>query len=122
MNEFAEMLKEAFVGEEPFDPRPGREALQASIRKYDARMKTVRYMAIFAVSFMSIVCVYSFIWLLRAPDETSTRVLLIDAIVFGWALGGIGFSKMWFAMMHNDIGLRKELRRVQMMMLDKDSH
>ncbi len=37
MNEFAEMLKEAFVGEEPFDARPGREALQASIRKYDAR-------------------------------------------------------------------------------------
>ncbi len=122
MNEFAEMLKEAFVGEEPFDPRPGREALQASIRKYDARMKTVRYMAIFAVSFMSVVGVYCFIWLLRAPDETSTRLLLIDAIVFGWALGAVGFSKLWFAMMHNDIGLRKELKRVQMMMLDKDSH
>ncbi len=121
MNEFAQMLKEAFVGEEPFDPRPGREALQASIRKYDARMKTVRYMAIFAVSFMGVVGVYCFIWLLRAPDETSTRVLIIYALVFGWALGAVGFCKGWFAMMQNDIGLRKELRRIQMMMLEKDS-
>ena len=48
-------------------------------------------------------------------------MLLIDTIVFGWALGGIGFSKMWFAMMHNDIGLRKELRRVQMMMLAREN-
>ncbi len=61
MNEFAEMLKEAFVGEEPFDPRPGREAPQVSIRKYDARMKTVRYMAIFAVTFMGVVGIYCFI-------------------------------------------------------------
>ncbi len=120
MNEFAEMLKEAFVGEEPFDARPGREALQASIRKYDARMKTVRYMAIFAVTFMGVVGIYCFVWLLRAPDETSTRVLIIYALVFGWALGAVGFSKGWFAMMHNDIGLRKELRRMQMMMLEKD--
>ena len=121
MNEFAQMLKEAFVGEEPFDARPGREALQASIRKYDARMKTVRYMAIFAVTFMSVVFFYCFIWLLRAPDDTSTRVLIIYAVIVGWAMGAIGFSKGWFAMMHNDIGLRKELRRIQMMMLEKDS-
>ena len=77
MNEFAEMLKEAFVGEEPFDPRPGREAIQASIRKYDARMKTVRYMAIFAVTFMSVVCVYCFVWLLRAPDEMRVHARMI---------------------------------------------
>lgn len=120
MNEFAKMLKEAFVGEEPFDPRPGREALQASIRKYDARMKTVRYMAIFAVTVMGVVAVYCFVWLLRAPDDTSTRLLIIYALVFGWALGAVGFAKAWFAMMHNDIGLRKELRRVQMMMLAKE--
>ena len=39
----------------------------------------------------------------------------------GWAMGAVGFSKGWFAMMQNDIGLRKELRRIQMLMLEKDS-
>ncbi len=49
-------------------------------------------------------------------------MLIIYALVFGWALGAVGFSKGWFAMMQNDIGLRKELRRMQMMMLDKDGN
>lgn len=120
MSEFTEMIKEAFVGEEPFDARPGRDVLQASIRKLETRMRTVRFMTWFAVAFFSVVWIYCLVWLLRAPDTATTRQLVIYGVLMVWGFSGVGFGKFWFAMMHNDIGLRKEIKRTQLMMLERD--
>ena len=73
VNEFSEMLKEAFVGEEPFDPQPARAALQGSIDKFDRRMRTVRHMAWFGVTFMGAVMVFAAVMFFRAPETASAR-------------------------------------------------
>jgi len=118
MNEFAEIIKEAFVGEAPFDPHPGEEALLASIDKFDRRMRTVRAMAVFAVSFMSAVAALAVVMFLRAPGDGGAKALIGWAGLFLWSMAVIGFAKHWFATMHNDIGLRKELKRTQLMILE----
>jgi hypothetical protein len=118
MSEFAEILKEAFVGEAPFDPHPGEEVLRASIDKFDRRLRTVRFMTWFAVGFMGAAMALAVVMFLRAPPDASAKVLTAWAGLFLWAMAGIGFAKHWFAMMQNDIGLRKELKRTQLMILD----
>ena len=70
MNQFQEMLKEAFMGEEPFDASPGRAALEASIRKFEQRDRTLRYMIWFAVIFMSAVCGWA-AWSFFSSDDAS---------------------------------------------------
>ena len=116
MSEFSEMLKEAFVGEEPFDPQPGREALDASVKKFDRRMRTVQVMVWLAVTFMGVVCVWSAVAFFRARDDGGSALVLY-AVVFLWAQAGIGFLKMWLIVMQNHIRTMKELKRVQMMLL-----
>ncbi len=118
MSEFGDLIKEAFAGEEPFDPRPTRDALEMSIRKFDRRMRTVRWMTWLGVTFMGVVSILTIVGVLRAPADVSPRTLALYLMVFAIAFSAIGFMKFWLVMMQNDIGLRKELKRVQMMMLN----
>ena len=118
MNEFAEILKEAFVGEAPFDPHPGREVLEASITKFDRRMRTVRFMTGFALTFMGAATVLGAVMFLRAPADAGAKEVIGWAGLFLWGMAATGFLKHWFAMMQNDIGIRKELKRTQLMLLD----
>ena len=118
MTEFGEMIKEALLGEEPLEMHPAKETLERSVRKFEKRMRTVRFMAMFAVTFMSIVAVWVGVVFARAPEDTSTKTLLIYVAVFFWAFSVIGFGKMWFAMMQNDIGIRKEIKRMEVLLLE----
>jgi hypothetical protein len=118
MKEFGEMLKEAFVGEEPFDPSPGRALLEASIDKFDRRMRTVRYMSWFGVVFMGAVMFYAVYSFFDAPPEAETKKLILWASLFLWSNIGVGMLKFFLMMMINDIGLRKELKRTQLMILE----
>jgi hypothetical protein len=118
MNEFAEMLKEAMVGEEPFESEPGREVLLESIRKFERRVKTVRTMAWIGSAFLFGAALWAFVSILRAPEDAGVRTYVTYLAVFIWGMTGVGMMKMWFAMMLNDIGLRKEIKRLQMMMLE----
>jgi hypothetical protein len=79
---------------EPLDMHPAREALEHSVRKFEKRMRTVRFMAILAVTFMGIVAVWMAVIFARAPEETSTKALLFYTAVFFWAFSAIGFGKM----------------------------
>ena len=80
MNEFTEMIKEAFVGAEPYDPSPGREALRASILKFERRDRVVRLLSWFMVTFMSVVAFWA-AWSFWAagPDVSLSR----DAVFLG---------------------------------------
>ena len=92
--------------------------LEGSIDKFDRRMRTVRHMAWMGVSFMGAVAVFAAYSFLEAPPETAPKALILWASLFIWSNIGIGMVKFWFAMMHNDIGLRKELKRTQLMVLE----
>lgn len=120
MSEFKDMLKEAFRDDAPFDPSPGRAVLDASVQKFERRMRTVRWMAFFAVTFMSVVMVAGLWLLLDASDDASARTVVLYGALFVWGYVGIGFAKGWFAIMHNHIGTMKELKRVQMMLLERE--
>ena len=71
-----------------------------------------------AVTFMSIVAVWVGVAFARAPEDTSTKTLPFYGAVFFWAFSAIGFGKMWFAMMQNDIGIREEIKRMEVLLLE----
>ena len=120
MSDFGNLIKEAFVDAEPFDPDPGREALRSSVEKYTRRMRTVRVMTWgVAVPFMGAVMIWSMISLLGAPEETSASTLFLYGMLFVWSSTAIGFIKGWFAMMQNHILVMKELKRVQLMLVEQ---
>jgi hypothetical protein len=119
VSEFGEMLKEAFVGEAPFEPHPGREALESSIDKFDSRMRTVRHMAWVGVLFPGAVMIGSAVMFFRAPEGTGLQTFILWAVLFLWGNMAVGMIKFWFAMMQNDISLRKELKRTQLMVLER---
>ncbi len=118
MNEFTEMIKEAFVGEAPYDPSPGREALQTSIRRFERRDRTLRFMMWFAVTFMSVVAVWSGWSFWKSGPEESTKMLILYATVFLWASYGIGWAKMFLFSMQKNLSMLKELKRVQLTWLE----
>jgi len=121
MNEFAEMLKEAILGDEPYRPDPGRAALEASVARFEARMRTVRRMAFFMVTLASAVFVTGLVRFLRAGPDASVRELLLDAGLFFFGLMCVGMGKMWFAMMHNHIAVMKELKVTQIRLAESGS-
>jgi hypothetical protein len=116
------MLKEAFVGEAPFESHPPRAVLEASIRKFERRMRAVRYMSWFAVAFGGVVIIAALARFFQLPPDASVKTLLIYAVAFLWGLGIVGMSKMWLLMMINDIGVRKEVKRIQLMLIDRDEN
>lgn len=114
MNEFKEMIKEAFLGEEVFDASPGRAALEASVEKYDRRERVARFMAWFTVSFMSIVFLWAAWSFWQAGSEASTKQLILYASVALWGMIGIGSGKLFLLHMQTHISLMKELKRMQL--------
>jgi len=117
MSEFGDILKEAMLGDEPFREAPGREALEDSVKKFERRIKTIRFMAVFAVCFMTLVMLGGLIPLLRATDGTSGKSLALYVILFLFGSMGISFGKLWFAMMLNHITVIKELKVIQLRLL-----
>ena len=118
MSEFAEMLKEAILGDEPYRPDAGREALEASVKKFEARMRAVRFMTIVMVTFATAVFVTGLVLFLGAGPEAAVRDLLIYTGLFFFGLMCVGMGKMWFAMMHNHIALMKELKVTQIRIVE----
>jgi hypothetical protein len=114
MKDFTDMLKEALAADEPYDPDPGREVLEAAIAGFDRRMRMVRNMAAAGVALMSVGAIWSLVALLRAPDGEAVRTLILYAVVFLTMSSGIGLIKIWFALMQSDLVLRKEVKRLHL--------
>ncbi|MCB9883170.1 MAG: hypothetical protein H6834_15385 [Planctomycetes bacterium] len=117
MSEFTEIIKEAFVGEGAFDPTPGRDALEAAVQKYDRRMRTVRWLAWFMVAAMTVVGVIAAIAFANAEAPLGKEHLAYAAL-FTIAYVGIGIGKMFLLFQQNHLSLMKELKRVELMILD----
>ena len=119
MSEFADMIKEAFVGEEPYDPAPGRRDLEASIRKFDSRDRTMRFLTWFAVTFMGVVFFVAGWKFWTADAETSTKSLILYATISLWAMIGIGFMKSMLFNIQASLGLRKDIKRLQLTLSER---
>ena len=114
MNEFKEMIKEAFLGEEPYDPSSGQEDLQAAIRSYESRDRTLRLMMWFAATFMSVVAAWAAWSFFATGPETSTKKLILYATAFLFASQGVGWAKMFLFSAQKDLSVLKELKRIQL--------
>ena len=115
MSELSELLKEALHGEdEVLEPERNREALQASVKKFDDRMKTIRNLSWFAVGALGGFGIYSLVKLILADDATSPRTLLIWSVLFLFCMSGVGTVKFWLFLTQNNNSIQKELKRMQM--------
>ena len=118
MSDFTEMIKEAFVGEEPYDPTPGRAAIEESIRKFERRDRTLRFLMWFVVTFMVAVGIWAAWQFWHADAGESTKMLLLYAVAFLFAGQAVGWAKMFLFSMQKDLSVLKELKRLQLIMLE----
>jgi len=87
------------------------------VRKFDRRMRTVQVMVWFAVTFMGAASIFAGVPFFRTRGEGRSAMALY-ALLFLWTQSVVGFAKMWLFLMQNHIRTMKELKRVQMMMLE----
>lgn len=118
MNEFGELLKEAFAGAERFDAHPGREDLERAVAKFERRDRVVRILAWTAVTLAMVPMVWAVYGLAVAGPDTSAKLLVIQGIVALAALQAIGQMKMFLFATRNHLDQMKELKRVQMLLLE----
>ncbi len=118
MSEFTDLLKEAFTGDEPFDPDQGREATLEAIDSIERRMRLVRWMVWFSVSLMFALTIWMVVLLLGAPAEVATnrRLFYLALLVLG--MQGTWVGKNWFYNMQNHSRVMRELKRTQLMVLE----
>tara|TARA_R110002126_G_scaffold4409_19_gene23236 strand:+ start:6806 stop:7174 length:369 start_codon:yes stop_codon:yes gene_type:complete len=114
MNEFQSMLREAFLGEEPFDPKPGHVDLEAAIQRFDKRERVLRCLMWLGVTLMTGVCVWSAWRFLRADEAASTKSLILYATVFLFGAQAVGTSKFFLFTSQQSFSLQKALLRAQL--------
>ena len=92
MSEFKEMIVQALMGEEPYQPDVGRDALERSVRKFERRERTARYLGWFAVTFGTILFASGAYLLWRADESTSTKMLIVYAVLVFFGGSQIAFT------------------------------
>ncbi len=118
MSELGDLLKEALIGADPLPRDQGEGALRIAVRTFERRWQTVRLMAWSMVAFMTLVFVVALVLFWNAPQDVGPKQLVVYAVIFLWSALGIGFGKIWLVMMQNNIRVMKELKRVQILMLE----
>ena len=118
MNEFQRLLHEAFAGLEPYDPAPGRAAIEEAIRGFERRDRLLRRLVWYSVLFMTAVCVAS-AWRFFTADPADVRALVLYAVLFLFGLLAIGWQKMTLFTSQQSLRIEIELKRLQLMLRDR---
>lgn len=118
MSDFKDMLTQAFLGEEPFEPQHGRAELEESVRRFERRDRTARILAWLAVTFGSAVMASGVWGLWHADAGTSAKLLIVYAILVIFGGIQVGFMKMWLFRFQDHLSVMKEIKGTQMMLLD----
>jgi small-conductance mechanosensitive channel len=121
MNEFGNMIKEAFLGLEAFDALPGKAEIQKSIEAFDRRERTMRVLTWVSVFLMAALLIGVVVSWFQAGADASTKELLTHLALFTFSLTGIGLMKIWFFVMQFQIATLRELKRTQMMVLESNA-
>ena len=120
MNEFKEMIKEAFLGEETPAASPAREAVEVALRRLDRRDRVVRVLSWFMVTFMTLVGIAAAVLFAQEAGTPLGKAHLVYAALFTMAFVGIGAGKLFLLAMQNHLGVLKELKRVELMLLNEE--
>jgi hypothetical protein len=119
VSEFTNLLKEAFAGQEPYDPAPGRAALEEAIRGFARRERLVRGLMWFAVAAAAALCAWSAWRFLAAGDDAGPKRLLLYATLFLFGGQAIGWAKMFLFTNQQNLAIQTELKRVQLQLSDR---
>jgi hypothetical protein len=119
MSEFTNLLKEAFAGAEPYDPSPGRAALEEAIRAFARRERLLRGLMWFAVTAATALCAWAAWHFLTAGPDAGVRRLLLDAVLFLFGGQAIGWAKMFLFTSQQNLAIQTELKRVQLMISER---
>ena len=119
MNDFQELIKEAFLGEEPYDHTQGEAELKASIRKFESQDRVLRWMLWSSVAFMSGLTYWAGWSFYKAPSDASPKQLILYATVFLFAVQCVGWTKMFLFNNQKSFSILKELKRVQLLLMER---
>ncbi len=118
MSEFKDMVMEAFLGEEPYEPQQGRAELGESVRRFERRDKTARVMAWLAMTFGSALTVLGAWGLWSADETTGPKMLVVYGVCVLFGSTQIAFMKQWLFRVRDHLSMMKEIKGTQMMLLD----
>jgi len=118
MNEFQAMLKEALMGEEPFNTEQGSADLKASIRKFESQDKMLRALLWGSVVFQMGLFIWSGWKFCTSDADSSPKSLILYATLFLISIQCIGWSKMFIFSNQKSFSILKELKRVQLLLLE----
>lgn len=124
MSEYLNIIKESLIGlDEPTDPERGaeREALRASLERFDRRERAMRAFAWFTVAAMSLLWGWSIYAFFDAPEDESPKWLIAYAAAFLFAANGIWVGKELVLRSQNHTRVMKELFRVQLLVLERSA-
>lgn len=119
MNDFQDMIKEAFVGEEPYRGGQDSTELRASIRKFEVQDRLLRIGLWGSVLAMSALCYWSGLRFWQAPQDASPKQLILYATLFLVSIQCIGWTKMFLFNNQKSFSILKELKRVQLLLLEE---
>lgn len=115
MSELSKLLQEAFAGLEPYDPTPGRAALEEAIRGFERRDRLLRTLVWGSVALLTALAAFA-AWRFVTADDAGVRELLLHAVLFLFAIQGIGWQKMFLFLSQRALRIEIELKRVQLLL------
>jgi hypothetical protein len=118
MSEIGDLVREAFLGEDVFPEDRSRSAMEESLKKFDRRMNLARLLSFFAVLVLFSAGVWSAVSFFSADDDAPVRDLILYGAVFVAANVGVSFGKLWYILMQNQTHILKEVKRVQIAVLN----
>ena len=118
MSELSKLLQEAFAGLEPYDPAPGRAALEEAIRGFERRDRLLRTMVWLSVVLLTGLAAFA-AWRFVSAEDPGVRELLLDAVLFLFAIQGIGWQKMFLFQSQQALRIELELKRVQLLLTER---
>ena len=118
MSEFKDLVTEALLGDEPYEPDRGRAELEQSVRRFERRERTFRHMAWFAILFGGAVLWYGVWGLWHADEATSLKLLFVHALLIFAGGTQIAFMKQWLFRVQDHLSMMKEIKATQLLMIE----
>ena len=119
MNDFQDMFKEAFLGEEPYKGGQNSVELTASIRKFESQDRLLRISLWGSVLSMTALCIWSGLSFWQTPEAAGPKPLILYATLFLISVQCIGWIKMFLFNNQKSFSILKELKRVQLLLLEE---
>jgi len=112
MKDFGSLLREALSAEGNYERDASFEAIDAAVRAYQARLRTVRRFGLLVVG-GPVVFLVAGLWVYFSPSAGDDHRVL-GALLALFGVGASGIGKVWFHGLVNHVLLLREVKVVQL--------